>query len=82
MEYLRQHFGQALSGEKSFLKINEPMADHTTFGIGGPARWYAAPSREEELRELLLICGQEEIPAYILGNGSDLWSAMRAATAW
>ena len=72
MEYLRQHFGQALSGEKSFLKINEPMADHTTFGIGGPARWYAAPSREEELRELLLICGQEEIPAYILGNGSDL----------
>lgn len=72
MEYLEQRFRQVLTGEKSFLKINEPMSGHTTFRIGGPASWYAAPSNEEELRGLLEICGQEGVEFYILGNGSDL----------
>ena len=34
---------------KQNLKIEEPMAKHTTFRIGGPAQYLVAPQNVEEL---------------------------------
>lgn len=54
------------------LKEAEPMKNHTTFRIGGPARFYAIPSTEEELIAVIQLCDQHGVPFFILGNGSNL----------
>lgn len=61
----------ALCGGAS-VKTDEPMKKYTTFRVGGPAKYLVSPKSEDCLRELILLCGREEIPYYILGNGSNL----------
>ncbi len=54
------------------LRAGEPLSAHTTFRIGGPARWMAFPKSEEELAAVLEQCaGDGEVPL-ILGNGSNV----------
>ena len=60
-----------LLGEEK-VKVDEPMKRHTTFRIGGPADYFLLPSSEEELSGILKICKNEELPYFILGNGSNL----------
>ena len=54
------------------LREEEPMARHTSFHIGGPARLMALPRTEEEARETLQAAWALEIPPFFLGNGSNL----------
>ena len=54
------------------VRMDEPMKNHTTFRIGGPARYFVRPSDEKQVEELLHICRRAEIPWFILGNGSNL----------
>lgn len=49
-----------------------PMADYTTFRVGGPARRLAAPRSPEELAALLELAQAEDFPRLTLGNGSNL----------
>lgn len=62
---------QNLLGEDRVL-MNEPMASHTTFRIGGPADYFVMPSGAEQLAGILKICKEENAPYFILGNGSNL----------
>ena len=50
----------------------EPMANHTTFRIGGPARRMAFPASPEEMTALLSLAREENWPWMAAGNGSDL----------
>lgn len=52
--------------------IDEPMKKHTTFRIGGPADYYICPHTPEEIREVISVCREEQIPWFIIGNGSNL----------
>ena len=52
------------------LRREEPMAAHTTFRVGGPARRMAFPKTEEELTALLSLAA--DYPCTLLGKGSDL----------
>ena len=61
----------AAVGEEKVL-CNEAMSRHTTFRIGGPADCFVQPENAEELREILRICREEDVPYFILGNGSNL----------
>lgn len=51
---------------------NEPMANHTTFKIGGPADVMVIPESEEELIKTVKECKENNTPFYILGNGSNI----------
>ncbi|NDL67191.1 UDP-N-acetylmuramate dehydrogenase [Anaerotalea alkaliphila] len=51
---------------------DEPMANHTSFRIGGPADFYVAPQTVEELQAVLALCHGKGIPLQVLGNGSNL----------
>lgn len=51
---------------------NEPMKKHTTFRIGGPADYYLCPHSAEEIQKAVEICREENLPYFILGNGSNL----------
>lgn len=55
-----------------YVKVQEPMALHTTFRIGGPADYYVTPATAEQAAAVLRLCREEQMPAIIVGNGSNL----------
>ncbi len=54
------------------ISIDEPMKLHTTFRAGGPADYFVLPRTKEEVKDLISLCRSEDIPYYIVGNGSNL----------
>ncbi|QOY34377.1 UDP-N-acetylmuramate dehydrogenase [Anaerobacillus isosaccharinicus] len=54
------------------LKENEPLANHTTWKIGGPARLLVIPKDIECLITTLVITNESNVPAFIIGRGSNL----------
>ena len=58
-------------GEDGVL-MAEPMRDHTTFKIGGPADVVILPSDRDGLVRALDICFMGGVPTQVIGNGSDL----------
>ena len=54
------------------LLLEEPMAKHTSFRIGGPADVLAQPGNEAELAELLKRAAHHAVPVTLVGNGSNL----------
>lgn len=57
---------------KSKILYQEPMKKHTTFKIGGPAESLIKIDNLEELKEVLEVANQNDIPITIMGNGSNL----------
>ncbi|MEI8176822.1 MAG: UDP-N-acetylmuramate dehydrogenase [Candidatus Omnitrophota bacterium] len=57
---------------KNRLLYDEPLARHTTFGIGGSVRLLAVVSDEEELREVFRSARAQGVPVFVLGGGSKL----------
>ena len=51
---------------------NEPMKNHTSFKIGGPAKLFIEPKTEKELSGVLKKCREDEIEYIVVGNGSNL----------
>ena len=54
------------------LRLNEPLARHTSFRIGGPAEVMAFPRRREELSELLKTSALLDCDPVILGAGTNV----------
>ncbi len=52
--------------------LNEPMADHTSFEIGGPADVFVEAPSITKLSAALKLLREKGVPAFVLGNGSDL----------
>ena len=67
---IKQHFQEILGNDR--VLEAEPMGKHTTFRIGGPADLFVAPENTDEIKKLIAICKEEEVPYFILGNGSNL----------
>lgn len=51
---------------------DEPMKKHTTFRIGGPARFFYVPKNIEELKLIIQCCKNEKLKYMIIGNGSNM----------
>src|SRR6266550_4483934 len=60
------------SGLEDILSENEPLAPHTWYKIGGPARYFVRPRTVEELQETSRRCIESQIPIYVLGLGANL----------
>ncbi len=54
------------------LEENKVLAPFTTFGIGGPARWFAAAAREDDIAEAAAWAAERGVPLFLLGGGSNL----------
>ena len=54
------------------ISLQETMAGHTTFRVGGPADCFVKIENENQLIAVLTWLKQREIPYYVLGNGSNL----------
>ncbi|MBQ3389916.1 MAG: UDP-N-acetylmuramate dehydrogenase [Firmicutes bacterium] len=65
-EQLRQSMDERL------LKKDEPLADYTSFRVGGPCDCMITPRTAEELAGALKACREKQIPFFILGNGTNV----------
>lgn len=54
------------------ILINEPMKKHTTFKIGGNAEIFAKANNINEIKKIIEICNEKNIPLNVVGNGSNL----------
>ena len=52
--------------------LGEPMSEHTTFRIGGPADVYVIPRSIEDLARVHRVCEDTYTPMRVIGCGSDL----------
>jgi UDP-N-acetylmuramate dehydrogenase len=54
------------------IKAQVSLASFTSFRVGGPAEWYAAPRQVEELQACYAWARSQGLPLTILGAGSNL----------
>ncbi|HWT73613.1 MAG TPA: UDP-N-acetylmuramate dehydrogenase [Mobilitalea sp.] len=65
-----QKLNQILPSEQITQK--ELMENHTSLHIGGAADYFVTPKTSDELHSVILLCKNENMPYYIIGNGSNL----------
>ena len=58
--------------EKIPVLWDEPMKNHTSFKIGGPAAALCVPKDRQQLRELVGFVQREGVDSWYIGNGSNL----------
>lgn len=63
---------QKLAIPSENIHINEPMKNHVSFRIGGPAECLVTIQTQEQLKKVLLFADQNQIPITILGNGTNV----------
>ena len=56
--FMNQNLWKKLCGivKEEYVKTEEPMKDHTTFRIGGPADYFVMPHTVDEVRQLVELC--------------------------
>jgi len=54
------------------IRFNEPLSQHTSFGIGGPAAVFATPGTVGEVEGLLEACERRGVPWRVLGAGTNV----------
>jgi UDP-N-acetylmuramate dehydrogenase len=54
------------------IEENKPLGPFTTFGIGGPARWFVEAASEEGIVEAVEWARDRGLPLFVLGGGSNL----------
>lgn len=60
----------AITGNK--LKCNEPLLKHTSFKIGGPARYFVEIDSMDKLKQLVIYANKENLKYFIIGKGTNL----------
>jgi len=57
---------------KEISLLDQPLAPYTWMKIGGPAQYLVRPRNVDELRRVVRLCHEEQIPVRILGGGSNV----------
>lgn len=55
----------------SQFEIDKPLSRVSTFGIGGPARFFVEVQKTDELQSLLAYCHSQKLPFFAIGKGSN-----------
>lgn len=58
--------------DENRIRINELMKNHTSFRVGGAADFFLDLENEEEAAAIVRLLLMEDIPFYVIGNGSNL----------
>jgi len=69
-----QTFSSAISlgGHQNLIHSHIPLAEHTTYRVGGTAQWYAAPKDKDGLLAAFEWFQTQDLPLTLLGAGSNL----------
>jgi len=60
------------TGLEEIVETNHPLAQHTWYGLGGPADYFIRPKTVEQLQEVVRRCSENHLLIYVLGFGSNL----------
>lgn len=66
---IREEIQEIVKGE---VKFDEPLAKHTSFGIGGPADCFIIPQNIEDLKNIILLSRKRRLPLKVMGQGTNL----------
>ncbi|MEW6171461.1 MAG: UDP-N-acetylmuramate dehydrogenase [Bacillota bacterium] len=69
MSYLPASLASRIKGK---VLYNEPLKNHTTWRIGGPAEVMVEPACREDIALLVDYCRTNGLPLTVIGNGSNL----------
>lgn len=58
--------------DESKIKVNESMKKHTSFKVGGNAKYFITATQVEDIKNVLKLAKEENIKIFILGNGSNV----------
>lgn len=68
-----RHVRKALEGlVKGEVLFDEPMRNHTSIRIGGPAEALVKVTNDADLKKLLVFCRKCDVPLVVMGNGTKL----------
>src|SRR5215471_12263282 len=62
---------KAIVGEEGAVRLYEPLSNHTTLRVGGPAQFWVEPRTEKAFAELICFCRHEHLPLFVIGRGSN-----------
>lgn len=54
------------------IELNAKMRDHIYFKVGGPVDVLLKPNTKEQVVKTIKVCLENNIPYYVIGNGSNL----------
>ncbi len=54
------------------VKIDEKLSQYVNFKVGGPADILLTPTNKDQIVKTVSICKENNIPFYVIGNGSNL----------
>jgi len=54
------------------VHLDEPLARHVTFGVGGPADAFFVALTEDQLRGGFALARSNDVPVFIFGSGSNV----------
>lgn len=57
---------------ENLVLIDEPMKNHTSFKIGGPADVLFMPREVKQISQAVALCKELDVDYFIMGNGSNL----------
>ncbi len=57
---------------KQRVHLHEPLANHSSFGVGGSADVWLSVERRQELHDLVSLCTQQSWPLLVVGAGSNI----------
>src|SRR5881392_3293259 len=63
---------KAIVSEEGEVLLYEPLSNHTTLRVGGPAQFWVEPRTEQTFAELIRFCRDEHLPLFVIGRGSNL----------
>ena len=69
MKDIAQRLATAIVGD---VRTDEPLSRYTSFKIGGPADLFVEPQTTHDLNVALTCLRQQNVPVFILGNGTNL----------
>lgn len=49
-----------------------PLAEHSNYRIGGPARFFCEAANEEDIRGAVLFAREQRAPLFVMGGGTNL----------
>jgi len=54
------------------IKYDEPLKNHTSLRIGGPADVFCSPGNIQDLKKVVSIFKKYNMPLWVIGNGTNL----------
>ena len=59
-------------GINRIIKYNESLKSYTSLRIGGPADVFCSPDNIEDLKKVVYISQEHNIPFWVIGSGTNL----------